>query len=187
MVTQIRLILTTLMLLLAIKANAVGGGVSNNYDDEWQRWPVVGQASLSWFWLDIYSSQLRSPDGKYDQSKDITPHPVALEIRYMRDISNAQLLDATEEQWQNLGFSKQQIKRWISQLSGIFPSVKMGEILAYVTDGRVGKFIYTPNGREPQILGHISDEQLNDAFLAIWLSTKTEYPKLRQQLIGMNR
>ncbi len=92
-----------------------------------------------------------------------------------------------EEQWQSQGYSKDQVEDWIAQLSDIFPSVKMGEILAYVTDGRVGKFIYTPNGRESQVLGHISDEQLNDAFLAIWLSTKTEYPKLRQQLIGMNR
>ena len=33
----------------------------------------------------------------------------------------------------------------------------------------------------------IDDESLNDAFLAIWLSPKTEYQTLRQQLLGMNR
>lgn len=185
MVTQIRLILATFALLLVTKISAAG--LSNDIKDEWQRWPVVGQATLSWFWLDIYSSQLRSPDGEYAQGSDITPHPVALEIHYMRDISSVQLLEATEEQWQNQGYSKEQIGRWVALLAEIFPSVKMGEILVYVTDGRAGKFVYTPNGREPQEVGYITDEQLNDAFLAIWLSAKTEYPKLRLQLIGMNR
>ena len=31
------------------------------------------------------------------------------------------------------------------------------------------------------------DEAFNDAFLAIWLSPNTDYPKLRQGLIGNNR
>ncbi len=185
MMVRVRLILATLTLLLVTKVNAVE--LTSQTDEEWQQWPVVGQATLSWLWLDIYSSQLRSPDGEYIQSDDVTPHPMALEIRYMRDITNAQFLDATEEQWQNLGYDQQQINRWLLQLGGIFPSVKMGEALVYVTDGRIGKYIYVPNGGDSQQIGYISDELLNDAFLSIWLSSKTEYQELRQQLIGMNR
>ncbi len=182
---QVRRLLVTLTLLLATKVSAVE--VTSTHNEEWQQWPVVGQATLSWLWLDIYSSQLRSPSGEYVQDNDITPHPMALEIHYMRDITNAQFIDATEEQWQNLGYDQQQINSWLLQLGGIFPSVKIGEALVYVTDGRIGKFIYVPNGKDSQQIGQVTDERLNDAFLAIWLSSKTEYQELRQQLIGMNR
>ncbi|EPE8512989.1 chalcone isomerase family protein, partial [Vibrio alginolyticus] len=36
-------------------------------------------------------------------------------------------------------------------------------------------------------VGIIEDERMNDAFLAIWLSPNTEFPKLRKQLIGQVR
>lgn len=179
------MILATLALLLATKVSAAE--VTSTHNEEWQQWPVVGQATLSWLWLDIYSSQLRSPSGEYVQDEDITPHPMALEIQYMRDISSKQLIKATEEQWLDLGYNPQLIDRWILQLNDIFPSVKTGEALIYVTDGRSGHFIYRPTDASSQQIGHVTDERLNDAFLAIWLSSKTEYQELRQQLIGMNR
>jgi len=185
MVTQVRSILSVVMLLLATKISA--SELSESVGREWQRWPVVGQATLSWLWLDIYSSQLRSPDGQYREEDDITPHPVALEIRYMRDITSSQLLEATQEQWQKQGYSQALIDQWVPMLASIFPSVKTGEKLVYVTDGTYGQFLYIPREGEQKVVGNIGDEKLNDAFLAIWLSSKTEYQELRQQLIGMRR
>ncbi|MDE1325354.1 chalcone isomerase family protein [Vibrio aestuarianus] len=153
----------------------------------WNSWPVVGQATLSWLWLDIYSSQLRSPLGVYQQSDDVSPHPIALEIRYQRDISQPKLLKATAEQWTKLGYSDSQVQSWITQLQTIFPDVSDGQRLVYISDGRLGQFVFIPVTGAEQQIGEIDDEALNDAFLSIWLSPNSEYPKLRNQLIGMNR
>jgi len=180
-----KLTLPTVILLLATKVSAAG--FLNEADRNWQQWPVVGQATLSWYWLDIYSSKLRSPNGYYKQGNDISPHPIALEIRYLRDISQQQLLDATQEQWQKQGYNQVKIETWIQSLTAIFPSVKTGDKLVYVSDGETGEFIYIPLKGAQHVVGHINVESLNDAFLAIWLSPKTQYQKLREQLIGMVR
>ncbi|ENS5607247.1 chalcone isomerase family protein [Vibrio mimicus] len=153
----------------------------------WTEWPVVGQATLSWLWLDIYSSQLRAPDGQYHESQDISPHPMALEIRYLRDIKRQQLIDATKDQWHKLGFKEPQTQSWLAQLQQMLPDVAMGDRLVYVSDGQSGEFFFAHDHELQYSIGTIDDEAFNDAFLSIWLSPQTEYLALRNQLIGMNR
>ncbi len=151
--------------------------------DQWKSWPKVGEAQLTWFLFDVYKSTLKAPNGKYQESQDITPHPFALEINYQRDISKKQLLDATDEQWQKLNMSSDNRKQGIAQLETLFPDIKKGQKLTYVTDGAVGK-LYYDDLNNVTVLGDVDNEWLNDAFLSIWLSPQTEYPELRNQLIG---
>ncbi|WP_159738876.1 chalcone isomerase family protein [Vibrio atypicus] len=151
----------------------------------WSSWPSVGQAQLTVFIFDVYQSQLKTPSGYYSLAEDITPHPLALSIDYQRDISQNQLLDATEEQWEKLGYQPEDRSLWVDRLDQIFPDILEGENLTYVTDGQSGYFYYRKaSDQEPALIGTIEDEELNDAFLAIWLSPKTTYPDLRAQLIG---
>ncbi|ASU22528.1 hypothetical protein CCZ37_07940 [Vibrio qinghaiensis] len=166
-------------------ANSAFASMVEDKLTEWQTWPVIGQANLSWLWLDIYSSQLRTPSGQYEQGSDLSPHPLALEIEYQRDISSKQLVESTAEQWQKLKLTEQQVAPWLVHLSSIFPSVTEGDRLIYTSDGQQGAFIFHPkNGVQAQV-GTVVDEALNEAFLAIWLSPQTQYPHLRKQLIGM--
>jgi hypothetical protein len=154
----------------------------------WQQWQTVGEAQLTWFVFDIYKSRLKAPDGQYSVSRDVSPHPFALEINYQRDISKEQLLDVTDEQWQKLGFTEPYRQKWILELDTMFPNIKKGDELTYLTDGKNGQLIYRKAGSEPyKTVGYVKDERLNDAFLSIWLSPKTEFPKLRKQLIGQVR
>ncbi|WP_194435315.1 chalcone isomerase family protein [Vibrio fluminensis] len=156
--------------------------------DNWQNWNQVGEAQLSILFFDIYQSKLTSPTGIYQQqSLDVTPHPLALSINYQRNITQKQLLDATYEQWVKLGYTERDAKAWITQLSAIFPNIKSGQTLTYITNGETGQFVYSPLPSKSRHIGTISDERLNDAFLSIWLSPKTEYADLRRQLIGMKR
>lgn len=148
---------------------------------------MVGRATLSWLWLDIYSSQLRTPDGTYQQATDVSPHPLALEIRYLRDIDREDLVDATRDQWQKIGYTSEQIDAWIPVVETLLPNVLSGEKLVYVSDGRHGQMIHYSLQDQGIVLGAVNDERLNEAFLSIWLSPKTQYPDLRNQLIGMNR
>lgn len=153
----------------------------------WGQWKVVGEAQLSWLFFDIYRSQLLAPQGTYALSNDVSPHPVALRIEYQRDISREQLLEATLDQWEKMGIDKETRSRWIAKLYDIFPSVADGHQLIYVTDGSLGSFYYLNSDKPMQKVGRIEDESLNDGFLSIWLGNNTQYPKLRAQLIGMNR
>ncbi|MDF5078607.1 hypothetical protein P3605_25355, partial [Vibrio parahaemolyticus] len=79
-------------------------------------------------------------------------------------------------------------KDWISELDRMFPDIQKGDELTYLTDGKSGQLFYKQVGDvQVKNVGIIEDERMNDAFLAIWLSPNTEFPKLRKQLIGQVR
>ncbi|NOH83225.1 hypothetical protein F0249_05325 [Vibrio sp. 03-59-1] len=189
----------------------------------WESWKKIGEAQLSWLFFDVYKSTLYSPTGRYIQARDITPHPIALDIKYQRTISKKQLLDATEEQWNELKYPQDKQIEWLEILGTIFPNLKEGDRLVYVTDGELGKIYFIEAMSESdvtrqkevdreteaiskknaigdkktivdkrgtdnkKVIGEIADEELNDAFLAIWLSPKSSYPDLRSQLIGASQ
>lgn len=176
----------TLFVLLPL-LHGVAMASSPNWQNEvkWNNWPTVGKANLSWLFFNIYKSELRSPSGKYALGQDITPHPMALSMVYQRDITKKQLINATQDQWFILGYSQEQQEKWLLELDAIYTNVKKGEQLVYITDGSEGKFLLYGNNRQEKRLGSVTNEQLNDAFLSIWLSPSTEYPKHRASLIGM--
>ncbi|WP_045465290.1 chalcone isomerase family protein [Vibrio hyugaensis] len=179
------LLMTALLFVMPSQAQTITGTSALQM---WQQWQTVGEAQLTWFVFDVYKSTLKAPDGQYLVSNDVSPHPFALEINYQRDISKQQLLDVTDEQWQKLGFTQAYRQAWISEFDTMFPNIKKGDELTYLTDGKTGQLIYRQAGSKPyQIVGYVKDERLNDAFLSIWLSPKTEFPKLRKQLIGQVR
>ena len=169
---------------LTLTGNVCASVVSANITKSWDTWSSVGQAQLTMFFFDVYRSQLYSPDGAYVIGKDITPHPLALSITYQRDISQKQLLDATVEQWEKLGYKQSLTSQWAQRLATIFPDIKEGSNLTYVTDGFQGQFYYSHRDDGAELIGYIEEEDFNDAFLAIWLSPETEFPNLRKNLIG---
>ncbi|MCM0148953.1 chalcone isomerase family protein [Photobacterium galatheae] len=142
----------------------------------WQSWPTVGEATLKWGPWVIYDSQLRSPSGAYEPGRR---SPLALVIKYQRNIDKDDLLEATESQWQKLGFPASKRQRWVRALSEIWPDVRQGDRLIFVIHSAGGTF-YQDN----RVIGEVRDQEMAKAFLDIWLSPRTEYPALRKQLIG---
>lgn len=182
------LLVIGLIVPVPLYAQSAGADMSKVSTADWRQWKMVGQAKLTWFIFDIYESRLRAPDGRYQVSADVSPHPFALEIYYQRDVTKQQLLEVTDEQWQKLGVKQQRRQQWLSELNKMYPNIKKGDELAYVTDGKAGQFLYRRAGdASPKTVGYVEDEGLNDAFLSIWLSPNTEFPKLREQLIGQVR
>lgn len=177
-----RAILITGCLILA--SNVFASSPYEELERDWRKWNTVGQAQLTMLFFDIYQSQLLTPTGSYAVGQDITPHPLALSITYQRDITRVQLLEATQEQWQKLGFANNTTQAWVGKLEKIFPDISEGNNLTYVTDGTRGEFFYTSDQASMRSIGIVEEESMNDAFLAIWLSPDTDYPRLRQNLIG---
>ncbi len=72
---------------------------------DWLAWRKVGDATLTWGPFTVYTSQLRTPDGRYSRDQD-----QALIITYARDIDRDELVGATRDQWQAQGILAQDRK-----------------------------------------------------------------------------
>lgn len=151
---------------------------------DWLTWRKVGDATLTWGPFTVYTSQLRTPDGRYHGPAQ----DQALIITYQRDIDHEELVDATREQWQAQGVLEQepQSDTWLSMLQSLWPDVTPGVQLAFVLNGQQGQFWYRASAAQKGFtpLGSHQSEAFSKRFLAIWLDPRTQYPELRQQLIG---
>lgn len=151
---------------------------------DWLAWRKVGDATLTWGPFTVYTSQLRTPDGRYraaDQDQ-------ALIITYARDIERDELVEATRDQWQAQGMLQRepQSEGWLEMLRSLWPDVRPGSQLAFVLDDKQGQFWYRASATQKSFipLGPRQSEAFSTRFLAIWLDPRTQYPELRQQLLG---
>jgi len=139
---------------------------------------LVGQGQFSYLFWDLYQAQLYTADGSwsgYQQSA-----PLVLKLTYQRDISKADFIEATVDQWKHLqGKVSTQHQDWAKQLDKLWTDVKKGDQLSCVllADGTV-QFYFND-----KLLGDVTDPAFGPAFLDIWLSEKTSAPKLRKQLL----
>lgn len=151
---------------------------------DWLSWRKVGSATLTWGPFTVYTSQLLTPDGRYTgENRD-----QALVITYARDIDRKDLVEATRDQWQAQGILQQEplSEAWLRRLESLWPDVRAGAQLAFVLKNQQGQFWYrapdAQTGFTP--LGPAQPAAFSSRFLAIWLDPRTQYPELRQQLIG---
>lgn len=139
-------------------------------------WQEVGRGEMSLLWFDLYRASLFTPSGEYQAQS----YPIKLDIRYLREIEAVDLVDATVEQWQHLGYQDKDIARWQRQLVGLWPDVSEGQSLAFeCLSADFGSFSF--NGKP---LGTITEPGFARAFIDIWLSEQTSRPDLRAQLTG---
>ena len=154
------------------------------YAIDWLSWRSVGSATFSWGPFTLYTSQLLTPEGRYEALNQDR----ALIITYQRKISSNELVDATRDQWQELGILKQepQSETWLSMLKTLWPDVVPGSQLAFVFHHQQGQFWYRASAAQKTFtpLGLPQSSSFSRQFLAIWLSPQTQYPELRKQLIG---
>lgn len=138
---------------------------------------MVGEGKMRWLFWELYTARLYSEDGIYQQND----YPLALAIRYNRDIEKRYLLQATVQEWDRLGIAW--TGRWTMLLDNMWPSVTSGdELLLRINPEGISQFYF--NG-EP--IGEIDDPDFSRAFLAIWLSPQTREAGLRAKLIGDSR
>jgi hypothetical protein len=136
----------------------------------------VGEADLDILWFDVYLAKLYSVDGTYDP----THFPIKLTIQYHRDISAAELIDATIEQWQANGLTESQINHLKPHLALSWPDVNNNDTLSFIIhNDKQAEFLFNDKP-----FYQLEDAEFSAAFIGIWLSETTTEPELRQQLIG---
>ncbi|WP_261904859.1 chalcone isomerase family protein [Vibrio fortis] len=133
-----------------------------------------GEGEMTYLFWTLYNAELYTTPTRTEQ---------ALKIEYYRDIESKDLVDATQDQWEKLGYSDSKIKSWIAPLYDMWPNVKQGSTLTIrVSENQQSQFYF-----DEQPIGTITDTQFGPAFLSIWLSENTSEPELRQQLLGLNK
>ena len=91
---------------------------------DWLGWRKVGDATLTWGPFTVYTSQLRTPEGRYTGKMQ----DQALIITYARDIDSEDLVEATRDQWRAQGVLQQepQSEAWLRMLASLWPDVGPG-------------------------------------------------------------
>ena len=136
----------------------------------------IGHAKLEVLFWDIYESELYSPSGVFEPDT----YPLALKIRYLRNIKASSLVERTGDEWQKLGFSDAQTNTWLGQIENLWPDIRKGdELLLVINQAGQSEFYYNDSK-----LGTLTDTSFGPGFAAIWLDKNCSYPELREQLIG---
>lgn len=135
----------------------------------------VGEAQLSFWFIDVYQSKFFTASGQYQQNH----FPQLLTIDYQQTISAKKLWQETKKQWQQLGFKSQHIEQYQSALLNIWPDISKGDQLAIHVEPSKSTFYFNQ-----QAIGTIEDKRFGKMFLAIWLDEKSAYPELTQKLLG---
>lgn len=147
---------------------------------QFSQYQTVGEGKYSyWFW-DLYQARLATPSGSFiDYQQSV---PLLLELRYLRDISKIEFIDATVDQWRiQTGTVQKQHKLWAGELNALWRDVKKGDMLSAElhADGLISFYF------NQQPLGKTTDPAMGPAFFDIWLSEKTTAPELRQLLLAL--
>lgn len=137
----------------------------------------VGSAKFTFLFWDIYNSTLYTKSGKY--LHDNYSDSVLFEIEYLKDITSADLLDRTIEQWKHLNIAELEYNKFIPELKLIWPDISSGDKLSMLVNNNQSIFYFND-----VIIGQIPEKEFSKLFLAIWLSPKTSEKELRYQLLG---
>lgn len=139
---------------------------------------IVGQGTLRWWGFHVYDAALWSRSGRWQAQA-----PYALDIRYARRISGAQLVETSVDEMRRLGIGDDTSRqRWGEAMRRIFPDVAPGSRLIGIHRPQQGAEFYSADGH----LGAIDDPEFARGFFAIWLDPRTQKPDLRMALLGRN-
>ena len=134
--------------------------------------------------IEKHSQKSQNDDDQYTEHDQ----DQALIITYARDIDRDELVEATRDQWLAQGILQREPRSeaWLQMLRSLWPDVRPGAQLAFVLDDGQGQFWYRASAAQKAFipLGPRQSEAFSTRFLAIWLDPRTQYPELRQQLIG---
>lgn len=138
----------------------------------------VGSAEFTTWGLHIYTARLWSAAPRFSDQQAF-----ALEIIYHRAVSRERLVSISLDEMQRLmgaALGATQRAQWQAQMQQAFVDVATGTRLTGVFLPGLGCRFYV--GERLQL--EVRDEAFARAFFAIWLSPRSRYPELRQQLIG---
>ena len=142
----------------------------------------VGRGELTWFGFSVYDAHLYTASGTFTGFDE---PPIALEIRYEREVESRQLVETTRKEWRRLAGplglrDAARTERWLADVGRIWPDVEPGERIVTILGADGVTRFYGTQG----YLGRVEDPDFGPALLGIWLHPDTRVEDLRADLIG---
>jgi len=158
------------LLTLTFTANPA---ISNTQNTELT---LVGSASFTYLFWDIYDIKLFTENGKYKPNQT----PISLALTYHQNISSEDLVDETGKQWSRFKITPSKKKLWLEQLQQIWPNVSESDTITFHVNTHKQTLFYFNDA----FIGRIDNSEFSQAFTNIWLGTKGSYPKITEALTG---
>jgi hypothetical protein len=137
---------------------------------------LIGQGTLRWWGFHVYDAALWSGAARWQAQA-----PYALDIRYARRLTGAQLAETSVDELRRLGIGDEAaLTRWGAAMKRLFPDVGPGSRLIGVHVPQRGALFYSATA----YLGAIDEPEFARGFFAIWLDPRTQTPELRAALLG---
>ena len=166
-------LLAATLLVLASLAQAMPEAARRSgvaQPEAWQEW---GSGEMTWFGIALYDATL------YVAGRDVERAPLALHLRYRRDIPRSRLVQTSIDEMRRLGASTAQLQRWEPELTRVFPDVASGETITGMRlPGQGVRFFH-----QDSVRGDIADPEFARWFFAIWLDPRSRSPALRTLLL----
>lgn len=144
-----------------------------------QNWHPLGRGDIRWLGFRLYHATLWVPTDGWQPNKAF-----ALELRYARDISSTQLVNASIGEMSRINnktLDDTQRQQWEKSLQMIFPNVREGDVIIGLSLPGQGAVFFHQN----QLLGQVTEPEFAEKFFGIWLNPRTREPNLRRQLLGL--
>lgn len=140
---------------------------------------LQGRAQMRWFGLRIYDVRLWAATPVAPAAWATTP--LALELQYLRTLAGRDIAERSLQEMRRQGpIDEEQARRWLEQMSALFPDVREGDRLTGLKrPGELARFF--ANGRA---IGEVRDGEFARMFFGIWLAPQTSQPALRDALLG---
>ena len=133
------------------------------------QWQLQGKGRYDYLWFDIYDAAYYTDGAKQ-----------ALELKYFRDFSGSDISHQTAKEWRHLKqYPDNRYRHWLAWFSQHCPDVKAGDRLRLEVSADSSTLL--KNGH---VVARIKDADFGPAFLAIWLSPRTNAQALRRALLG---
>ncbi len=145
--------------------------------------PVLrGQGRLRFLGLKVYEARLWQAAAGL--GNDWSTTPLALEIRYQRDLQGEQIADRSLKEMRRQGDIDDGLaQRWLLSMKTLFPDVTDGtRITGLYTPGEGARFYV-----DGQAKGRVGDAEFARRFFGIWLAPQSSEPELRAALLGTGR
>jgi hypothetical protein len=139
---------------------------------------LVGKATYSFLFWDIYHAQLVAPGGIYKPG-----NPIALTLTYGRDFAGQDIVDKSIEEIRiNSLQDEEVIVRWRTELFKVIPNVKAGDSISGIRNTKGHSIFYF--NESP--LGVIKDEDFSREFFDIWIGKNTSDQEFTLELLGIS-
>ena len=140
---------------------------------------LFGAGRLRYLLWDVFDAALWTPPGF--RAAQFSDHAFALELRYLRQISGAALVESSLKEMRRSGDLDPATEvAWTAAMQTAFVDVQAGDRITGVNRPGAGtRFFF--NGR---LRGVVDDAAFARAFFGIWLGAGSSEPRLRSALLA---